>query len=52
MISASIVRQAIKNNDYETLRQMVPLSTLEYFQSQEAMLVINRIRQKSDVIHY
>lgn len=52
VISASIVRQAIKNNDYETLRQMVPLSTLEYFQSQEAMLVINRIRQKSDVIHY
>ena len=51
-ISASTVRQAIKDNDMDTLRKLVPESTLRYFESEEATDVIARIRNEENVIHY
>lgn len=51
-ISASTVRQAIKENDMDTLKRLVPESTLRYFKSEEAKNVIARIRNDANVIHY
>ena len=51
-ISASTVRQAIKDNDMNTLKKLVPESTLRYFESEEAKDVIARIRNEENVIHY
>lgn len=51
-ISASTVRQAIKDNDVDTLKKLVPESTLQYFESKEAKEVIERIRNSGNVIHY
>lgn len=51
-ISASTVRQAIKDNDVDTLKKLVPKSTLRYFESKEAKEVIERIRNSGNVIHY
>ncbi len=51
-ISASTVRQAIKENDMDTLKRLVPESTLRYFESEEAKNVIARIRNEANVIHY
>ena len=51
-ISASTVRQAIKDNDMDTLKKLVPESTLRYFESKEANEVIARIRNEENVIHY
>ena len=51
-ISASTVRQAIKDNDMDTLKKLVPESTLRYFESEKANEVIARIRNEENVIHY
>ena len=51
-ISASTVRQAIKDNDMDTLRKLVPESTLRYFESEDAKDVIARIQNEENVIHY
>lgn len=51
-ISASCVRQAIKENDMDTLKQLVPESTLQYFQSPEAKEIITKIQAAQNVIHY
>ncbi len=51
-ISASTVRQAIKDNDIATLKKLVPESTLRYFECEEATEVIARIRNEENVIHY
>lgn len=51
-ISASTVRQLIKNGDFEALKQFVPISTLNYFKSEEAAPIIERICQTKNVIHY
>ena len=52
VISASTVRQALKNNDFATLEKLVPQTTLEYFQSEEAVSVLQRIQKEENVIHY
>lgn len=52
VISASTVRLAIKNGDFEILKNLVPQTTLEYFLSEEAKVVINKIRNEKNVIHY
>lgn len=52
IISASTVRLAIKNGDFETLKDLVPQTTLNYFLSEEAKTVINKIRNEKNVIHY
>lgn len=51
-ISASKVRQAIKEGNLEALKSVVPESTYAYFTSPEAEPVIQRIRRAEEVIHY
>ena len=52
IISASTVRQAIKNDQLEKLHGLVPESTYKFFTSSEAQPVINRIKGAENVIHY
>ncbi len=51
IISASAVRQAIKDDDGEKLKSMLPVSSLRFFESDEANPIIDRIKQTSDVSH-
>ena len=51
-ISASAVRQLLQKRDFEALKELVPPSTLEYFQSDEAAEVMERICGAGDVAHY
>lgn len=51
-ISASNVRLALQQGDWDTLRALVPASTLRYFQSPEAAPVLEEIRRADNVVHY
>ena len=51
-ISASTVRLALQNGDWETLKILVPPTTLDYFTSPEAAPVLERIRRAGNVVHY
>ncbi len=51
-ISASTVRQAIKEDNFTLLKQLVPETTLQYFESKEALPVIKKIQVAKDVIHH
>ena len=51
-ISASTVRKALQAGDWETLKALVPASTLAYFRSQEALPVLEKIRNTGNVVHY
>ena len=51
-ISASTVRQCLQNGDWESLKALVPATTLEYFRSPEAAPVLERIRRAGNVVHY
>ena len=52
VISASTVRKALQDGDWEMVSQLVPASTLTWFQSDEAGPVLERIRKADNVIHY
>ncbi|MDL2250970.1 [citrate (pro-3S)-lyase] ligase [Lachnospiraceae bacterium PF1-21] len=52
IISASTIRFAIKDGDFDRLRSLVPKSTYEYFLSPEAIPVIERIRHAENIIHH
>ena len=52
VISASNVRQAIKENRLEEIRELVPESTYKFFASPDAENVIKRIQGTQNVIHY
>ena len=52
VISASTVRQIIKDGNLEDLKNLVPETTYSYFLSDEAKPVIDKIRSQADVIHY
>ena len=52
VISASSVRQAVKEGRLEDIRELVPESTYRYFASPEAEGVIRKIRGTENVIHY
>ena len=52
VISASTVRQAIKDGNWEVLKELVPKTTLDYFMSPQAEAVIARIRGEENVVHY
>ena len=41
-ISASTVRQAIKEENFTLLKQLVPETTLQYFESEESIPVIKK----------
>ena len=51
-ISASNVRKAIKEDRLSDIRELVPQSTYDYFASDEAAEVVNRIRKAEEVVHY
>ena len=51
-ISASTVRASLQAGDWQTLSQLVPQTTLDYFKSSEAEPVLKRIRSAANVIHY
>ena len=51
-ISASMARQALKEENWELLRELVPETTLDYFQSPEAQPVLEKICTAENVIHY
>lgn len=51
-ISASTVRLALQKGDWESLKTLVPQTTLDYFQSPGAAPVLERIRRADNVIHY
>ncbi|MBQ7796595.1 MAG: [Lachnospiraceae bacterium] len=52
IISASTLRQALRSGDLETVRTLVPDTTWEYFSSDEAQDVIQRIKDAKQVVHY
>ena len=52
VISASAVRQAIHDDRLEDVADMLPETTLSFFQSPEAAPIITAIRRESDVVHY
>lgn len=51
-VSASKVRRAIKEGEWDAVSRWVPASTLEYLKSDEAHEVIEKIRAKHQVEHY
>lgn len=51
-ISASTVRQIIKEGDWESLNQYVPESTYEFFRSSDGRKIAEKIKNADHVIHY
>ena len=51
-ISASTVRQCLQSGDWETLKTLLPQTSLDYFRSPEAGPVLACIRSAGNVIHY
>ena len=51
-ISASNVRQAIRQNDWQTIEKSVPPTTLAFLQSDKAKPIIEKIRAAENVVHY
>lgn len=49
IISASAVRRALASNDMETIRRMVPKTTLTYFSSEAGKNVIERIKLEDKI---
>ena len=41
-----------KTGDWDTLETLLPRTTLDYFRSQEAAPVLERIRKAGNVVHY
>ena len=51
-ISASTVRQCLQTGDWNTLETLLPQTSLSYFRSPEARIIIDRIRKAENVVHY
>ena len=51
-ISASTVRQCLQSGDWETLKTLLPQTSLDYFHSPEAGPVLARIRSAGNVVQY
>lgn len=51
-ISASTVRKALQEDDWDTITNMVPPSTLAFLRSPAAADIIARIKAAGDVIHH
>lgn len=51
-ISASTVRSCIHDGRLEEIRSLVPETTYRYFTSPEAAVVIGRIQEAEEVVHY
>lgn len=51
-VSASDVRQAMKDGDWKTVEESVPASTLEYLHSEKGLRVLEKIRKMENVRHH
>ena len=51
-ISASAVRQAIHDGNLDSVAEMLPETTLNFFRSAEAAPIVAAIRKATDVVHY
>ncbi len=51
-ISASNVRLALQNSDWDTLENILPPTTLSYLRSPEAVSVIEAIKAQENVVHH
>ncbi|MEQ9763925.1 [citrate (pro-3S)-lyase] ligase [Streptococcus sp. ZJ151] len=51
-ISASTARLAIKEDNWQLLETLVPKTTLDYFQSDQAKAIINKIKKADNVVHH
>lgn len=51
-ISASAVRQLIKEGNFDKLKTLVPTSTYNYFISEEAKEVVSSIQKATEIIHH
>ncbi|MDO4712200.1 MAG: adenylyltransferase/cytidyltransferase family protein [Peptostreptococcaceae bacterium] len=51
-ISASRVRELIQQDRIEDIRTLVPKTTYDFFRSEDARPIIERIQKEKDVIHY
>lgn len=49
-ISASTVRKALQSGDWAALETLLPQTTLDYFRSEEAEPVLQRIRNAANVV--
>ncbi|AIF52555.1 [citrate (pro-3S)-lyase] ligase [Pelosinus sp. UFO1] len=52
IISASIVRKALQDNAINVLKNLVPETTFRFFQSEEALPIIRKLKNSGNVIHY
>ncbi|MCX2961178.1 [citrate (pro-3S)-lyase] ligase [Rodentibacter caecimuris] len=52
VISASAVRQAIKDKNWLAVKKLVPQSTFDFLLSDEAVPIVEKIQQTEDVKHY
>ena len=51
-ISASTVRQCLQTEEWAALETLLPQTSLDYFRSPEARIIIDRIRKAENVVHY
>lgn len=51
-ISASRVRQLIHDGELDKVAELIPLTTLAYFQTEAGKKTVSRIRECRNVIHY
>ena len=51
-ISASTVRQCLQAEEWATLETLLPQTSLDYFRSPEARIIVDRIRKAENVVHY
>ena len=51
-ISASAVRLALQQGDWQTLKTLVPPTTYAYFTSPQAAPVVEKIQKAGNVVHY
>lgn len=49
IVSASSVRRALADDDWETVRRMVPKTTLTYLQSEEGQNIIQEIKMRASM---
>ena len=51
-VSASLVRESLKNDNWNLIKKLVPLSTYSFLRSESAKLIINTIKETENVKHY
>lgn len=52
IVSASHVREAIRQDSWELVKNLTPVSTFSFLQRKEAQPIIQKIKESQNVIHY